>query len=181
MAATLTGLIHESDGSSGLEYALMSESIINDQAGWAGDYQQFIYNDLMPDEYLYEDYNSMYEHAYSILFVEDTNVSFSIYDLISDVDAVNLYVINQECSNMSEAMAEYYSELMDDRYSLFEDNIDLEHIDMYSKKRYFIAIWPIYGSVSVVYNSGFDVGNLSADQWNAIRDAFLQKLNDLRG
>lgn len=37
------------------------------------------------------------------------------------------------CSNMSEAMAEYYSELMDDRYSLFEDKIDLEHIDMYSK------------------------------------------------
>ncbi len=184
-AATLSGLIHNStynsgsDFWSGMKFQFMSENIIDDLSGWAGDFQQLVRDDIDPRYADYSCYSDMYDLAYSLFFEE--GASFSLLDLNSDVDAVNIYALNNEDDCFSDTMATYYMDMMNCRLSLFDSNARLESIVYYSREyyqfSYYETRWPLFEN-----DAGESlVTHIDAIYWNAIQEAFLDKLDYLIG
>lgn len=99
LAATITGLIYESNFSTGFESGIMPEYHIDNLCGWAGDLQT-----AMNDAYYFldglDDYDE-FKNVMSSLIGYDKNKSsyvfeehhhhFDMDDVYADVDAYNLY------------------------------------------------------------------------------------------
>lgn len=174
-AATLSGLIHESNFSSGFQYGVMPENVIDDLAGWAGDYQQSISDDILEHRAEYDDYESMYQYAYNVFFADGT--SFDKLDLNSDVDALNISKLNDGNESISSSMRSYYLYRTQERFTMFSENADYSaRADMYSCANYgggpnffWTLRWPLFGSNTI--------DELNNDQWDAIRDAFIDLLD----
>lgn len=182
-AATMNGLIYESDYSSctdddyKLAFQLLPEGHIDNLAGWAGDYQQFVRDNVVDYVNIYCDYSSMYDYVYSQLFMGASESSFSMDDLYADVDALNVSLANDN-ETLSDTMRIYFDESINQRFTLFVDHADLNKLSDYSSVAYIVNIfgwtrWPLY--------RGYNVESLSSDQWNAIMDAFVDRLNYLSG
>lgn len=180
-AATLSAYYYATDFSNGtgiinsLAYQGTPERTINDQAGWAGDYQQTIVANILPSIAIYSDYDSMHDFASSVFF--SSGSAFPFDDLYADADAINIYELNNRRVSLSNSLYGYFQDHLNERFTLFSNNAKYsERTAMYSQERYMFQVWPLFEND----NDNSLVANISSDQWDAIRDAFIEKLNALK-
>ena len=129
-AATFTGLIHDSDYSAGFEFGAVPDEIINDISGWAGDYQSTLAEDIAPYVVSFDDYYNTYEYARTVFFSDESH--FSLADLYSDADAVNINDMINDYYSISEAMEDYFEDMTNKRFTTFVSNIQINRTLIYS-------------------------------------------------
>ncbi|MCR5592434.1 MAG: hypothetical protein K6F79_01620, partial [Saccharofermentans sp.] len=174
MCATLSGLIHKTDSTYGVGYGATPEWIIDDLCGWAGDYQQYIGDNVAPYIATDSEYTTVYDYVYSNLFTETT--SFSMEDLYADADAVNISVIFSNCGSLSEAIEEYCDDTVNSRFVLFKSNSHIYCSLMYTLRGVTILGnyigWPLFKDKP-------DVDQIHINHRHAISDAFRDRINRL--
>ena len=128
--ARFVGNISEAYDFSGLEYLPeewlgdtdedglfdIYEKVIDNKklSGWAGDLQSLIYNLKLETYGTSKDLN---ETAYSIIAKDGTY--FSSEDMVSDIDAENIYNLYSKHDDLSYMLDNYYKEYSNRRYNIF--------------------------------------------------------------
>jgi hypothetical protein len=129
MAATISAILYQSDPSDGggsfggaMKHGLLSENILNDLSGWAGDLQTFIVQCDQKHKSVGLSYSDYFKQK--IGAKEDT--LFSLYDLNADADAVNLTSKMlgpiDNFNSLEKVLKEYYSTGINKRFSSFINN-----------------------------------------------------------
>jgi len=135
MFATLSALFYESnfgDGIksgltlegilNGIKFQFIPEGVLNNLAGWAGDLQQLMKEDVFKNMSTNDlnDYNAVYNATKSFLGNQDSH--FPLSDLYADVDAVNLYNLTQN-TYLFNIINGYYTRNLDSRMEDFAVSI----------------------------------------------------------
>ena len=93
----------------------IGKKLINKKlSGWAGDLQSLIYNLKLETYGTSKDLN---ETAYSIIAKDGTY--FSSEDMVSDIDAENIYNLYSKHDDLSYMLDNYYKEYSNRRYNIF--------------------------------------------------------------
>ena len=193
MAATLTGIMYDTD-SSDVKYLFKNpddlkaiglnvfpENIIDDQAGWAGDIHTLM-NDTMKkikDKKEDKNKNTKYVPKYKEFYdtfsalLGDKNYSFGSDDIFADVDAYNIGK-KLENKDTKSIFFSYYSEGYKKRFTNFLDNADGYVLDgmvyFFTKETYLDSIkWPLLD-----YDFNYDHSK-------AARDVFVEFIIAQRG
>ncbi len=125
-----------------------AENIVNALCGWAGDLQTVI-GDLRKDSnYDENDPDKLYEIAYGYIGAKDKG-SFSLEDMIADIDALNMSKAVGNGAYLSYYLREYYSNGVNNRYSSFISNSGGESglynmVEIVTQKDFHGITWPLY-------------------------------------
>lgn len=118
-AAVLSVLTHDTTWSDAGIKSWAGEGNIDNLGGWAGDLQTLII-DVLKDTKNSNDYKALYKSASALM--GDPNKSFSMTDLLADVDAVNINDLLGS-SSLGSAMRSYYVSGYKTRYTSFVKSI----------------------------------------------------------
>jgi len=155
-AATLGGLLYSTSAKDGTSFTgtikgqLMPESHLDNLCGWAGDLQTLMLN--MKDKTNNSDsYDVLYNETKKAIGANE--YSFSMTDLLADVDAVNIrsLVAESDSLELGLALSNYYSSGNEKRYTDFVKNVVgsvdkgkfMECVSEYTKGSYFGFGWPL--------------------------------------
>lgn len=132
-----------------------TEEEFNDLAGWAGDLQTLIANNLLSQISNQNDYDEIYNKMSELIGKSGTY--FDSNDLYADIDAVNLYALlnNYRTKTVKEVMDIYFTTQYKDRFSLFIKRIagSLK----YDTLREYIYHYTKYSSYWSLYNKSFSI------------------------
>lgn len=162
LSAALAAFIYNTDSVYNL---IMKENDYNNLAGWAGDLQTLIANNLLKQISDQNDYNQIYNKMLELIGKSGTY--FDSDDLYADIDAANLYKLLDTNKSIKEVMQTYFSINYKERFNLFINSIssvnDYETLKntIYPYTQY-KTTWPLYNGVS----------EFSSTVATASRDAF---------
>lgn len=152
-----------------------TEEEFNDLAGWAGDLQTLIGNNLLNQISSQEDYDEVYNKMSELIGKSGTY--FDSDDLYADIDAVNMYVLlnKNRSETIKKVMTDYFTTQYKDRFSLFIKRI-AGSLD-YDALRAYVYQYTKYDSSWSLYSSSFSttVGEAAAD---AFSDYLWYKANN---
>ena len=156
------------------------EQDVDDLSGWGGDLRSSVPY-IMKNVSYSNDYQTIYRAAYDYIGHEG---NFNMPDLLSDVDACNLYNM-QGSNNPAEKFLDYYYGGMDSkRFTYFVG--DLSYAEIYSRSESMITmtaldwVWPI----KKIDENGNDTDEdliLTDTQIEAICDAYTTYIIDKTG
>ncbi len=157
MLATTNALLYNSTS---FKAVVVGETAVDDLSGWAGDLQQMIEYIILNEngEYINtNDYSYFYMYCYSELIKDEYTSTFSVSDLLGDLDAIYIADTVTSTSNLGTQLTNYYSGTCSNRFSYFMDGRTKE--EMYEDvlnytQTYWIypVKWPLYSSVTVSEN-----------------------------
>gem|GEM_PF-4870515 len=166
-AATLGGLLYPTSWKDGtsfikkMESQFMPESHLNNLCGWAGDLQTLMVqmkektNDSCDHDIVYNETKNA---------IGDSDYSFSMTDLLADVDAVNINSLLETSSiSLDSALRDYYGSGVNTRYSNFVQNIagstnkdDFKQwVSYYTCGSYYGIGWPLFEGKFFYENQNF--------------------------
>jgi len=162
-SAALTAKMYNTDGLYNLG---MAEGDFDNLAGWAGDLQTLIANNLIPKITNTNDYNHVYNTMSSLIGKSGTY--FDSDDLYADIDAFNTYYLFTNTNKVKDIMTDYFTKKYKKRFDLFirylAGSLDYdafsEKVYSYTKK----SSWPLYENV--------DQTKFTSTVETAARDAF---------
>ena len=164
LCATLNGLIYDSTS---FKSFVAGEANVDNLCGWAGDLQTLCI-DVLNYTNDSENYNTVYNATLTLLGTQSSNESsFSMSDLLADVDAYNIYNdMNSSCSNFVTAFEYYYVSNYTTRFTDFTNNWQKTQIyncvRKYTTNTFvFFVDWPLL--------NGYEISDVQAD---AIAAAF---------
>ena len=174
MCATLNGLLYDSKG---FESAVAGENNIDNLCGWAGDLQTLCI-DILRHTDNSNNYETIYDATLTLLSNQDSSVtSFSMSDLLADVDAYNLYNgINSDRSNFIRAFNEYYSSQYSMRFTNFTNSWSKQRIydcvRCYTTNTFFLGIdWPLLKGYKITSTQSDAIAQAFTDYiWGLIQD-----------
>ena len=157
MLATTNALLYNSTS---FKAVVVGETAVDDLSGWAGDLQQMIEHIILNEngEYINtNDYSYFYMYCFSELIKDEYTSTFSMSDLLGDLDAIYIADTVTSTSNLGTQLTNYYSGTCSNRFSYFIDGRTKE--EMYEDvlnytQTYWIypVKWPLYSSVTVSEN-----------------------------
>lgn len=162
LSAALAALIYNTDAIYNL---IMDEVDYNNLAGWAGDLQTLIANNLLSQISDQNNYDEIYQKMSELIGKSGTY--FDSDDLYADIDAINLYSLLNSTQTIKEIMQIYFSDNYKTRFNSFIKNIvstkDYDSLKntIYSYTQY-KSSWPLYNGVE----------EFSSTVATASRDAF---------
>lgn len=178
MAAIITAYQYKTTSAViGTEY-FMTEAQYDELAGWAGDLQQLVYTDIYP-AMPSGGYQQYYDKAISLIGADYG--SFSMEDLLADVNAVNLYHALSDGS-ITEALRNYYTDGYRHRFTTFLGNETYASFKartgIYTKARYTTplslqSVWLLYqqnGITELPAELEAGVGDAVADYFWKMKD-----------
>ncbi len=167
-AATLNALLYDTTWSDAGIKLLAGENNIDNLAGWAGDLQTLV-KDVLKDTNKSNDYKKLYSSAINLM--GNSTSSFSMTDLLADVDAVNINKLLGS-SSINSAIRNYYTYgSTDKRYTTFVQNIagGTKKKELNSLAGKYTDDWFVWPAKKWPLLSGVDV---SGNQSKAVRDLF---------
>lgn len=121
LCATMNGLLYDSEG---LKADVAGEETVDDLCGWAGDLQQLCIQ-VLDCTNNSDDYDIVYYATYDM--IGDEAYSFSMMDLLADMDAGNIYQLYiSSASGLINAFFTYYDDYVGTRYTQFTDGCSKE-------------------------------------------------------
>lgn len=140
-----------------------TEEEFDDLAGWAGDLQTLIGNNLISQISDQNNYNEIYSKMSEL--IGKTGTYFDSDDLYADIDAVNLFVLlkNNNTKTIKEIMTNYFTTQYKNRFSMFIKNL-VGSLD-YNALREYIYHYTEYSSYWKLYSNSFStiVAEAAAD------------------
>lgn len=171
LCATLNGLLYDSTG---FKSAVAGEANVDNLCGWAGDLQTLCI-DVLDYTNNSNEFDTIYDATLFLLGHQNSSVtSFSMSDLLADVDAYNIY--NLLCSNetnLSSVFNYYYSTGYNTRFTDFTNSWTKPQIyncvRRYTTNIFFMFVdWPLLEGYTI-----------STTQSDAIATAFTDYIWEL--
>ena len=156
MFATINAHLYNADRFGNAD---LPEEIVKDLSGWAGDLQQMIADIIITksriDDPNLTDYSYFYMYCYTELISDEYVSTFSMSDLLGDLDAIYIADTVTSTSNLGTQLTNYYSGACSNRFSRFIDgrtkNEMYEDMYYYTKNVWNSSIWwPLYASKGVI-------------------------------
>lgn len=152
-SAALAAMLYNTDP---LYNFIMDEEHYNNLAGWAGDLQTLISNNLLKEVSNQNDYNEVYQKMSNLIGKNGTY--FDSDDLYADLDAINLYYLLSSSSNSSikTVLELYFNGKYQQRFSTFVKRIAGTYDYETLKQKIFIytqyknggTTWPLFKDIS---------------------------------
>ncbi|PKM94319.1 MAG: hypothetical protein CVU84_12750 [Firmicutes bacterium HGW-Firmicutes-1] len=153
----------------------------NDLAGWAGDLQQAI-GDLQKYQTAYKikDNSPHLIIAAKSIIGDKQNIftSFSINDMLADVDGYNIGIELDSSTRLSKVLKDYYSDGVNNRYSSFVNNIG--GFDALQERTNYYTT-DASGPVKTKILNDFKVSKITYYQLNALNIAFMDYIKNKGG
>lgn len=171
LAATYN--IYQFNSTGNLGGLALAENIINNLGGWAGDLRSMI-PFVIRDTSNSNTYSVVYNKALS--YIGHNNYSFSMPDLLADLDAYNLYN-SVDTSSLKNTFTDYYFYWgISTRYADFTNGWSYSTILETTKSSISTSgpvslVWPIYQVDANGKNTSTKI-SLTTNQLNAIATAF---------
>lgn len=176
LCATLNGLLFDSTG---FKSAVAGEENIDNLCGWAGDLQTLCI-DVLNHTNNSNDYDTIYEATILLLGNHDNSASsFSMSDLLADVDAYNLYsnlCSNGSSSNFISIFDDYYQSLCMTRFTDFSGSRTRQEmydcVRLYTTNTFFLWVdWPLLNGYSITSSQSDAIAQAFTDYiWGLIQN-----------
>lgn len=151
LSAAIAANIYNTDA---LYNIVLDEIHYNNLAGWAGDLQTLISNNLISQVTDLNNYNEVYNKMSELIGASGTY--FDSDDLYADIDALNIYRNLSSSKSIRDVLKEYFSTKYQGRYATFIKNIATaldydelsDNIYIYTQYKNSGVTWPLYNNIS---------------------------------
>ena len=170
-AATINALLYDSKGAQAF---IVTETHLDNLAGWAGDLQTLI-KEVLKDTKNSNDYSTVYKSTSKLM--GEVGTTFSMSDLLADVDAVNIRELLGSAS-IGDVFRSYYGSGYKTRYTDFVGSVASKvdkksfrgWVDDYTNDYYYVKKWPLLEGINVTNNQSWGIRDAFTDYiWGKVQ------------